>query len=171
MKVFKNLPENLTDRIAALTPAKIKSLDVSVFLIDDNDRLSDVSKHTGYYKKTVASLKCKITGKVRSIPVKLRSGKAFGETILASLDASTQENMKSLVQSAKWTMKDVYYDCLLHAILLTEISNDEVNGEYCPEMLYSCTNVVIVINDFYDKQYVGWFFYNKNLDSILYYNK
>ncbi len=168
-KIFKSLPSNLGQRIAALTPCSINKLDINILIPDNDDNLLlPEIKYIETFRFTYANMKCKITGKIRSLPVILRSGKKLNESLYKLCEAKlphTKEIDKAF--SAGWSKHDIVYDSIINSILVKDVSTETFNNDYYPEISLVCTNISVVIHDYEGEQFVGWFFFNRNLDEYL----
>lgn len=173
MRVFKKLPESLPERIAALTPKELKGLTTKVSLLSSNSCLLDLPEeksNSGINRACYANMLCKVTNKTRSLLFSLRSGSLITEPVFKEMEIKGE--MPPKIQKALdsgWTKSDISYEAIINGVLIPSLNKEEVDGVYCPESIFSNTNLVIVVSDYNKEQFIGWFFYNENLDEVLNY--
>lgn len=168
-KKFKNLPDKLIDRIAALTPISIHGFTTQIHIIDKAVKSRKPTKKSNFATTYICN-NCKVTDQIKYYALQMFSTKS-----LINYALTTQQNSDKLLyvyDSATengWTQADIHYDAILHGLIIPSIKSNLYNGMTCDELEYIYTNLVIVISDYYKNQHVGWYFYNKNLDSPLRY--
>lgn len=174
MRAYKTLPDNLIDRLATLTPKKVFNLTAQIHSLENEECLADLGEAAKRFSKThritYANFECLVTGKVRSKPLILRSGRFCAinamKQILTSEDF--QKEMKKAEKSG-WSEHDISYDSMINGLMVQDIKEGRVNGTECPEILYACDKVIILVHDYHGEQFIGWIFYNSNLDKILHF--
>lgn len=176
MRNFKELPKNIEEKIAILTPKKILDIDIQFQLLFDDSALIEPSDSLKEYKKlrkthrlTFANMRCKVTGKTRSLSIVMRSGMHFALPIIKKTFVTIDDFNSEIAASKKsgWSESDFSYDSIINGIMIPETTKGHVNGKDLPEIHYACDSGCIVISDYNEKQFVGWFFYNKNLDELI----
>jgi len=167
MRVYKELPSNVVERIAALTPPKIGFLDVEIRYIEDTENLNlpQEEKYENFYRTTHINMQCEVTGKIRSKMIALRSSTLMNKMSTEFELQKSPEFQRAM--NAGWTRADINYDALVRAVLVPTILNTDVGGDQCPELQFACTKAVVVVHDYHGQQYVGCYFYNENLDKPL----
>jgi hypothetical protein len=165
---FRSLPGSLNDRIAALTPKYLGKLKTKIHIITEDCTISTKADS----RITYANLKCKFTNDTKSHALLLTSSKLFIASAMSMLETEG-ENIKYIYDSAKecgWTQSDIYYDSMVNGVIINDIYENTYNGKNCPEIEYVATNVIIVVCNYYNEQYMGWYFYNENVDEPLNYS-
>jgi len=175
MRIFKNLPDTLENRIAALTPRQISGLKVQIRLLEDDCLIEPSEKLKGYetiantHRMVYANMRCKITNKVRSKPILLRSGAHFAlpmmQKTFVTIDDYKRERNRAI--ESGWSESDLSYDAIINGVMASEVDKACVNGKTVPEILFACDRLMVVIHDYEGSQFVGWVFYNENLDEPL----
>jgi len=165
----KQLPLDTLERISALTPKSILSINVKIDLLNDGGCLN---KHQIDNIFTYINMQCKVTGKIRSKKVYLQSGlDAINSFINASNKSISDFPDLQKVLDSGWSLYDVSYDAFVNGFLTQYIKkaiNDE-KDEYALGLY--CDTAQVVIYDYAGKQFLGWFLYNSNLDKSLAYSK
>jgi hypothetical protein len=171
MRSYKELPESVENRIAELTPQVIGSLKVEIRILEDADCLiaPDSEKIQHSHKATFVNMQCKVTGKVRSKAVLLRSGPEIALPAMQKAFITIDDFRRELDRAkiAGWTKHDMTYDALINGIMVQEIDRGTVYGKPCPEINFACDKVMIILYDYYGDQFIGWFYYNENMDDLL----
>lgn len=169
MKSFRTLPKNLRDRISALTPRKIKDLKTKIHLIDyDALHFIDDKKFHGGYASSYVNMLCKVTSNSKSHKFYLRSSEITLSQILGH-DVPQKYDFDSATEQG-WKKYDINYDAMINGLIVPSVFWNLYNSSSMPEIEYSCTHIMIVVCDYYDKQFIGWYFYNENLDDPINYS-
>jgi len=175
MKYFAELPTSLPERIAAITPKNIGDLKVRISLLSNEECLTIPEKENKKIGKDAlrlcyVNMLCKVTNKTRSHPFSLSSGYFLAEKTISQIESSKiiPPDIEKAYKSG-WTNSDISYDSIINGILIPNIHKGEVGLEFCPEDIFASTSLTIVVSDYNGKQFVGWFFYNENLDEVLNY--
>ena len=161
---FRSLPYSLNDRIAFLTPTKIKHLQTKIHIITEDCSLPINSSD---HRTTYVNLKCKSTNRIKSHKVIMRSSKVVIK-YASDLLASEGHNIKYVYDSAidaGWTQADINYDSMINGLIANDIGNCVYNNNYLPEIDYIPTHVTILITNYYNQQFIGWYLFNVNLDE------
>lgn len=173
LKEFKKLPPDSKDRLREITPSSARSLPCTISFID-SDSLSfcesefDSNKEKDLFKCSYANLKCKFSGKVKSNILFLRSVKKVGGQVFNRFIKEEDVNEKlKLAKDLGWNEMDIYYDSIINGIFINDVFKETYNGQSCPEIIFASTHANIVISISKEDVYVGWFFYNENIDEIL----
>ncbi len=166
MKSFKSLPDGLQERISELTPKTINGKKVGIHLIDSGVLLlPEKEEHSELFRLTYANIRCKVRGKVISQPLILRSAPKMVERVLKKTKKTSFEQAKA----AGWQNSDIFYDSIINSIFKQDVCEEKYNNKSCPEIGFATTHVKIVIADYFGEQFIGWFFYNENLDEPMNY--
>jgi len=171
MRAYKELPASIEDRIAELTPKKIGTLTVEIQILEDDDCLIDPQdeKLKISHKATFINMECKVTGKVRSKPVLLRSGPFIALPAMKKAFMTIDDFRNELDRASEhgWTKHDLTYDAMINGLMVQEIDRGTVYGKPCPEINFACDKVMIILHDYYGQQFVGWYYYNENMDQLI----
>jgi hypothetical protein len=154
--------------LAALTPTELCGIKTKIHLIKD----SVTAELQNDARLTYVNVLRNSNQKVTSHPLHVISSKKIISAAMKVLKDSGQ-NIQFVYDSAMesgWTYADISYDSMVNGIILNDIASATYNGKYCPEIDWATTHVVIVICSYYNEQYIGWFFYNENIDTILNYS-
>lgn len=167
MKSFKNLSDKLEERIAELTPKTVNGKKISIHVIDKSVLLHpEKEEHSVIYRLTYANIYCKVRNKVRSQNILLRSGPKIAEELMKKSKKLSFDAAKA----AGWQDNDIFYDLIINGIFKKDVFEERYNGKEYPEISYYCNSAQIVIADYFGQQFVGWYFYNDNLDQPLNYS-
>jgi hypothetical protein len=169
-RVFNKLPDTLPERIGALTPSAFRSLKTRIHIIEPESLiLPEKEELSELYRTTYANIQCKTRNLVRSYPVLMRSSYRIGKRILELGDPKKIPAQIVLAREAGWSEHDICYDSLINGVFRKDILDETYNSKSCPEIIYACTHAVLVICDYWGDQFVGWYFYNENLDEPMNY--
>jgi len=167
-KVFQELPTPLPERIGAITPSQFRSLKVKIHIIETDALFTFQSEDTkDIYRMTYANLECKTRNKIISHSVLLRSASKIFKTIFETTGKSNSKLEEA--KASGWTDHDIYYDSFINGVFKKDIFEDTYNGASCPEINFAFTHAVIVVCDYFGDQFIGWYFYNENLDEPMHY--
>jgi len=160
---FRSLPGQLADRIGALTPTKIGHLLTKIHIITEDCSIPSAISDN---RTTYVNLRCKKTDRLKSHKLNLRSSRVVIKSALQILE-SKGHNVKYVYDSAidsGWTQSDINYDSMINGLLANDIANCIYNNAYIPEIDYLPTHVIILITNYYNQQYIGWYMYNDSTD-------
>lgn len=166
MRSFKTLPNGLQERIAELTPKIVNGKKVGIHIIDSEALLlPEKEEHSDLFRLTYANMQCKVRSKVVSHPLILRSAaKIAGKVIKETKGVSFAK-----AKAAGWQDSDIFYDSVINTVFKNDVNEERYNNKNCPEIGFATTHVKIVIADYFGEQFIGWFFYNENLDEPMNY--
>jgi hypothetical protein len=165
-KTFKALSNSLPERISELTPKTINGKKIGIHIIENEVLLLPENKdHSELLRLTYANIRCKVRSKTISHPLVLRSATKIAQEIIKSTEGLSFEEAKN----SGWKDSDISYDMIINGVFKKDVLNEKYNDKVCPEIEFATTHIKIVIADYLNEQFVGWFFYNDNLDEPLNY--
>jgi hypothetical protein len=95
----------------------------------------------------------------------LRSAPKIAEEAIKQTKKTSFDKAKA----AGWQDSDIFYDMIINGLFKKDVCDEKYNNKDCPEITYATTHAKIVIADYFGEQFIGWFFYNENLDEPMNY--
>jgi hypothetical protein len=166
----KVLPERLTDRLSCLTPSKICDFKTQIHILKQHvDEIPNIESISNYY--TYINVACRRTGKRSCWPINMVSSQyLIDKSISLITKGKKSEFVYDSAYENGWTDSDIKYDAIMHGLIIKTISESVYDGRLYEDMHIMNTNLNIAVYDYYDNQFVGWYMYHENLDSILHYS-
>jgi hypothetical protein len=175
-KISREEVKNFTldQKLKVLCPPKISHLDVYAQCLPIELLKSFPTKNgkDNLIRYTILNSECPFTSKITSNSIILRPMKNSLDKTMEDAwksDPSLSSKILNPFFEKGFSKIDFYIFSVINSLIVNDIKNSEYLSVPMPEIDFAFDSLVILISDYANDLYIGWFFYNSKTDRLLNY--